>query len=135
MADVELLPCPFCGHTDQDRWPCEWLDSSGANVIRCAWCHGAAPAADVWNRRALASAPQQPAGVDEAMVAEIAKKLLKLRLTEVGGRKESPATTVKACLKSGLGGLYDDEAADYIVRAVLRYRDAALAAQQQGGAE
>lgn len=46
----ELLPCPFCGKSNQDRWPCEWLDGTGANVIRCAWCHGAAPA-KTWNRR------------------------------------------------------------------------------------
>lgn len=46
----DLLPCPFCGKANQDRWPCDWLDGSGANVIRCAWCHGAAPM-NVWNRR------------------------------------------------------------------------------------
>lgn len=49
-----LLACPFCGKSDLDQWPNEWLDGSGANVIRCAWCHGAAPA-KTWNRRALQS--------------------------------------------------------------------------------
>lgn len=57
---ANLLPCPFCGKSNFDQWPCDWLDGSGANVVRCAWCHGAAPM-DVWNRRA---APV----VDEAMV-------------------------------------------------------------------
>ena len=75
---------------------------------------------------------QQPAAVDDAMVSEIAKKLRKLRLTEVSGRKENQSTTVKECLKAGLGGLYDDEAAEYIVRAVLRYWEVALAARKKG---
>ena len=64
-SDVKLLPCPFCGKSNHDRYPCEWLDGSGANVIRCAWCHGAAPM-NVWNRRAALT--QQPAAVDGAMV-------------------------------------------------------------------
>ena len=102
----DLLPCPFCGKANQDRWPCDWLDGSGANVIRCAWCHGAAPM-NVWNRRtAPPSAPvgvkrkypddgngdddaynrgwndcldalaQQPAAVDEAMVERATMTLL-----------------------------------------------------------
>lgn len=58
----ELLPCPFCGNSDTDKFPCEWLDWSGGNVIRCAWCHGAAPA-KTWNRRATAAALSQTAGV------------------------------------------------------------------------
>lgn len=59
----DLLPCPFCGKSNQDRWPCEWLDGSGANVIRCAWCHGAAPM-NVWNRRT--APPSAPEGVGYA---------------------------------------------------------------------
>ena len=57
----DLLPCPFCGKSNQDRYPCEWLDNSGANVIRCAWCHGAAPMT-AWNRRT--APPSAPVGVE-----------------------------------------------------------------------
>ena len=67
----DLLPCPFCGKSNQDRYPCEWLDGSGANVIRCAWCHGAAPM-NVWNRRT--APPSAPVGaglppIDEGLVS------------------------------------------------------------------
>lgn len=64
----ELLPCPFCGKANQDRWPCEWLDGSGANVVRCAWCHGAAPM-DVWNRRATNPAADA-LGAVQALIAD-----------------------------------------------------------------
>ncbi len=43
-----LPPCPFCGHSDFDQWPCEYIDASGANVVRCAHCHAAAPM-KVWH--------------------------------------------------------------------------------------
>jgi hypothetical protein len=47
-----LPPCPFCRHAGPfDRWPCEWLDASGANVVRCPMCRGAAPEA-TWRRAA-----------------------------------------------------------------------------------
>ena len=48
-------------------------------------------------------------------------KLKKLRLTDVGGRKEHPCETVQSALKRGLGGLYDDEAVTYILRHGVRY--------------
>ena len=62
----DLSPCPFCGKSNHDRYPCEWLDGSGANVIRCAWCHGAAPM-NVWNRRT--APPSAPVGVEDQGVA------------------------------------------------------------------
>ena len=58
---VALKPCPFCGKSDLDQWPCEFIDGSGTNVVRCAWCHGCAPIA-AWNRRdpAMIAAPKEP---------------------------------------------------------------------------
>ena len=50
-SPAPLLPCPCCGKPDLERWPCAWLDASGENVVRCAWCHCAAPMS-AWNRRA-----------------------------------------------------------------------------------
>jgi hypothetical protein len=74
----ELEPCPFCGRGKPfDQWPCEWLDGSGANVIRCAWCHGAAPA-NVWNRR-----------THHATIADMAKRL------EAAERKVSRLTAMR----------------------------------------
>ncbi|PZS42723.1 hypothetical protein [Stenotrophomonas maltophilia] len=55
-----LRPCPFCGHSDFDQWPCEYIDASGANVVRCAHCHAAAPM-KVWHDL---SAQPSPAGQD-----------------------------------------------------------------------
>ena len=55
---MTLEPCPFCGHAELfDQWPCEWLDGSGANVVRCPMCHGAAPAKH-WNNRHLTQPAQ-----------------------------------------------------------------------------
>ncbi|HET9980594.1 MAG TPA: hypothetical protein VFQ32_09115 [Ktedonobacterales bacterium] len=60
---MTLEPCPFCGHTGPfDQWPCEWLDGSGDNAIRCPMCHGAAKAT-TWNRRHIS----QPAERGEAV--------------------------------------------------------------------
>lgn len=66
----ELLPCPFCGKYGLDQWPCEWLDATGANVVRCPWCHGAAPLR-IWNCRA---SPQP-----SAEAAQDAKEIDRLR--------------------------------------------------------
>lgn len=59
--------------------------------------------------------------VDEKALQEAAAKLRKLRLTDVGGRKEHPADTVKSVFETGLGGMYDDEAITYALRAGVRY--------------
>lgn len=59
--------------------------------------------------------------IDELALEEASAKLLRLRLTDVGGRKERPAETVKSVLKRGLGGTYDDQAVMYILRHGLQY--------------
>lgn len=50
-----------------------------------------------------------------------AKKLRRLRLTDVAGRKEHAAATVQSALQSGLGGLYHDDAVEYILSFGVRY--------------
>jgi len=75
-----LEPCPFCGKCDLDQWPCADLDGSGANAIRCAWCHGAAPA-KTWNRRA----PQAVSQGDAAMVERATMLLLGHELDRAPG--------------------------------------------------
>lgn len=60
MLGDALRPCPFCGHSYFDQWPCEYIDASGANVVRCARCHAAAPM-KVWH--ALSAQPS-PGGQD-----------------------------------------------------------------------
>ncbi|WP_049427093.1 hypothetical protein [Stenotrophomonas maltophilia] len=68
-----LRPCPFCGHSDFDQWPCEYIDASGANVVRCAHCHAAAPM-KVWH--ALSAQPS-PGGQDALHEAvEFARRVL-----------------------------------------------------------
>ena len=63
--------------------------------------------------------------IDELALEEASAKLLRLRLTDVGGRKERPAETVKSVLKRGLGGMYDDQAVMYILRHGLQYYQSA----------
>ncbi len=63
--------------------------------------------------------------IDELALEEASAKLLRLRLTDVGGRKERPAETVKSVLKRGLGGTYDDQAVMYILRHGLQYYQSA----------
>lgn len=60
-------------------------------------------------------------GLDESAINSAATKLRKLRLTDVGGRKEHPCETVQSALKRGLGGLYDDEVVTYILSHGVRY--------------
>lgn len=63
---------------------------------------------------------------EDAAIKVAATKLRRLRLTDVGGDKGRPCETVKSVLKRGLGGLYDDEAVDYILRHGVKYYLAAL---------
>ncbi len=80
----------------------------------------AMPAVSGMDKRTL-PAHAEATKVDEKAVSEAAVKLRRLRLTDVGGRKEHPAETVKSALKRGLGGLYDDDAVAYILRHGVRY--------------
>lgn len=63
--------------------------------------------------------------IDELALEEASAKLLRLRLTDVGGRKERPAETVKSVLKRGLSDMYDDQAVMYILRHGLQYYQSA----------
>ena len=63
--------------------------------------------------------------IDELALEEASAKLLRLRLTDVGGRKERPSETVKSVLKRGLGGMYDDQVVMYILRHGLQYYQSA----------
>ena len=69
--------------------------------------------------------------IDELALEEASAKLLRLRLTDVGGRKERPAETVKSVLQRGLGGMYDDEAVMYILRHGLQYYQSAQQSVQR----
>lgn len=62
-----------------------------------------------------------PVKIDKKALETATKKLRKLRLTDVSGRKEHPAETLKSVLQRGLGGLYDDEAITYILRHGIKY--------------
>lgn len=67
-----LPPCPFCGHSDFDQWPCEYIDASGANVVRCAHCHAAAPM-KVWHD--LSAQPSPGGQRDDSPMAKMAAAL------------------------------------------------------------
>lgn len=71
---------------------------------------------------ALSPVPsQEPVAENQECLEIAAKKLRRLRLTSVGGRKENPCATVKSALQNGLGGLYSDDAVLYILEAGIRY--------------
>lgn len=74
-----LPPCPFCGHSHFDQWPCEYIDASGANVVRCAHCHAAAPM-KVWH---TLSAHPSPGGQDALATA---RELLAAEYDKAGER-------------------------------------------------
>lgn len=64
--------------------------------------------------------------IDKAALAEAVRKTAKLRVEDVGGRKERPAETVQSCLNRGYSGLGSDEGLSYILRHAIRYYLAAL---------
>ena len=67
-----LLPCPGCGKSDLDHCPADFVAVNGLTrgmIVRCAWCHFAAPEA-AWNRRELCRA--DPAGGDDYKAIEAA---------------------------------------------------------------
>jgi len=61
------------------------------------------------------------AGIDKVALAEAVKKTAKLRVEDVGGRKERPANTVKSALNRGFNGLGSDEGISYILRHAIKY--------------
>lgn len=72
-----LLPCPGCGKSDLDHCPADFVAVNGLTrgmIVRCAWCHFAAPEA-AWNRRELCRAA--PAGGDDLrlLVKELRESL------------------------------------------------------------
>lgn len=59
--------------------------------------------------------------IDKAALAEAVRKTAKLRVEDVGGRKERPAETVQSCLNRGYPGLGSDEGLSYILRHAIKY--------------
>ncbi|WP_057466095.1 hypothetical protein [Pseudovibrio sp. POLY-S9] len=62
-----------------------------------------------------------PLKIDGKALEAASKKLRRLRLTDVGGRKEQPCETLKSVLQRGLGGLYSDAAVEYILKFGVKY--------------
>ena len=59
--------------------------------------------------------------LDDKALAEAAKKLRRLRLTDVYGRKENPADTVASVFERGLRDCGSHEAIEYILRHGVKY--------------
>ena len=64
--------------------------------------------------------------INKAALAEAVRKTSKLRVEDVGGRKERPAETVQSCLNRGYNGLGSDEGLSYILRHAIKYYLSAL---------
>lgn len=64
--------------------------------------------------------------IDQAALATAAKKLRKLRLEDVGGRKERPAETVGSAMDKVFNGLGSTEGQEYVLRHGLKYYFEAL---------
>lgn len=64
--------------------------------------------------------------IDKTALAEAVRKTAKLRVEDVGGRKERPAETVQSCLNRGYNTLGSDEGISYILRHAIGYYLAAL---------
>lgn len=62
-----------------------------------------------------------PTKVDDAALKEAARKLRKLRLTDVYGRKEHPAETVASVFDRGYRDAGSLEAIEYILKHGVRY--------------
>lgn len=62
-----------------------------------------------------------PTKVDDAALKDAARKLRKLRLTDVYGRKENAADTVASVLERGLRHCGSQEAVEYILKHAVRY--------------
>jgi hypothetical protein len=59
--------------------------------------------------------------LDKVALAEAVRKTAKLRVEDVGGRKERPAETVKSCLERGYPTLGSDEGINYILRHAIQF--------------
>lgn len=59
--------------------------------------------------------------VDKAALTTAATKLRRLRLTDVGGRKENPADTVSSVLDRGFRDAGSQEAVEYILKHGVKY--------------
>lgn len=72
-------------------------------------------------------ARQTDAKIDDAALAEAIKKMRKLRLIDHVAIKDAapPTVTFLAAMKTGLGGMYDDAALEYVFRHFLKYYAAA----------
>jgi hypothetical protein len=64
--------------------------------------------------------------IDETALTEAAKKLRRLKLETVYGRKERPAETVASVMDRAWNGTGSVEAQEYILRHGLKYYFAAL---------
>lgn len=62
-----------------------------------------------------------PQKIDDAALTAAAKKLRRLRLTDVYGRKENPADTVTSVLERGLRDCGSQDAVEYILKHGVRY--------------
>jgi hypothetical protein len=59
--------------------------------------------------------------IDKRALAVAVRKTAKLRVEDVGGRKERPAETVQSCLNRGYSGLGSAEGLSYILRYAMKY--------------
>jgi hypothetical protein len=57
----------------------------------------------------------------EKSLKTAARKLRKLRMSDVGGRKEHACETITSIFKAGLGNAYSAEAVDYMLRFGVKY--------------
>lgn len=65
--------------------------------------------------------------LDKKALAEAVRKTAKLRVEDVGGRKERPAETVASCLSRGYNTLGSSEGIEYILKHAIRcYMEASL---------
>lgn len=71
--------------------------------------------------------------INDVALANAIRKIRKLRLIDHVPIKDSPppAVTFLAVMQSGLGGMYDDAALEYIFRHFLKYYEASVADTSQ----
>mgnify|MGYP001064574282 CR=1 FL=1 len=71
--------------------------------------------------------------IDKAALAIAVRKTAKLRVEDVGGRKERPAETVQSCLNRGYNALGSPEGMSYILRHAIKYYLEAVASPAAPG--